>query len=107
MSCLDDEILEIENYIKTLEINDETYKEVNKMIADGMSKGLIIDFIRTNYRGTMFSSKVIKQEEYDDFQKYINRCEEEEHNKFIKWRNDLIDSGVEYSKDELKYNKIL
>ena len=41
------------------------------MIEDGMSKGLIYDFIRTHYRGTMFSSKVIKQEEYDEFQKYI------------------------------------
>ncbi len=58
---IEDEIIEIENYIKTLEINDETNKEVNKMIADGMSKGLIFDFIRSNYRGTMFSSKVIKQ----------------------------------------------
>jgi hypothetical protein len=107
MSSLDDEILEIENYIKTLEINDETNKEINKMIDDGMSKGLIYDFIKTNYRGTMFSSKVIKKEEYDDFQKYINRCEEEAHQDFLKWRNNIIDSGIEYSKDELKYNKIL
>ena len=68
---VEDEIIEIENYIKTLELNDETNKEINKMIEDGMSKGLIYDFIRTHYRGTMFSSKVIKQEEYDEFQKYI------------------------------------
>ena len=104
---IEDEIIEIENYIKTLELNDETNKEINKMIDDGMSKGLIFDFIRTHYRGTMFSSKVIKKEEYDEFQKYINRCEEEQsqaHNKFVE---DIINSGLEYSKDELKYNKLL
>ena len=32
---------------------------------------------------------------------------EEQNNLFVKWRNELIESGVEYSKDELKYNKIL
>jgi hypothetical protein len=104
---VEDEIIEIENYIKTLELNDETNKEINKMIDDGMSKGLIFDFIRTHYRGTIFSSKVIKKEEYDEFQKYINRCEEEQsqaHNKFVE---DIINSGAEYSKDELKYNKLL
>ena len=104
---VENELLEIENYIKTLELNDETNKEINKMIDDGMSKGLIFDFIRTHYRGTMFSSKVIKKEEYDEFQKYINRCEEEQsqaHNKFVE---DIINSGLEYSKDELKYNKLL
>jgi hypothetical protein len=104
---VENEIIEIENYIKTLELNDETNKEINKMIEDGMSKGLIFDFIRTHYRGTMFSSKVIKKEEYDEFQKYINRCEEEQsqaHNKFVE---DIINSGAEYSKDELKYNKLL
>ncbi len=72
-----------------------------------MSKGLKFDFIRTHYRGTMFSSKVIKKEENDEFQKYINRCEEEQsqaHNKFVE---DIINSGLEYSKDELKYNKLL
>ena len=42
---VEDEINEIENYIKTLELNDDTNKEVNKMIKDGMSKGLIYDFI--------------------------------------------------------------
>ena len=109
MSSIDEEILEIEKYINTLQMNDDTNKEINKMIKDGMEKGLIFDFINSNkaYRGTMVSQKVIKQEEYNEFQKYINRCEEEEHNKFIKWRNVLIDSGVEYSKDELKYNKII
>ena len=104
---IENELLEIENYIKTLELNDETNKEINKMIEDGMSKGLIYDFIRTHYRGTIFSSKVIKKEEYDEFQNYINRCEEEQnqaHNKFVE---DIINSGVEYSKDELKYNKLL
>jgi hypothetical protein len=44
---VENELLEIENYIKTLELNDETNKEINKMIDDGMSKGLIFDFIRT------------------------------------------------------------
>jgi hypothetical protein len=107
MTSIEDELFEIENYIKTLEINDETNKEVNKMIADGVSKGLIYDFIHTHYRGTMISSKVIKQEEYNEFQNYINRCEREQNEKFIKWRNEMIESGVEYSKDELKYNKLI
>ena len=104
---IEDELLEIENYIKSLEINDETNKEINKMIEDGMSKGLIYYFISTHYRGTMFSSKVIKKEEYDEFQKYINRCEEEQNQAHKKWVEDIINSGVEYSKDELKYHKIL
>ena len=104
---IEDELLEIENYIKTLEINDDTNKEVNKMIEDGMSKGLIYDFIRTHYRGTIFSSKVIKQKDYDDFQSYIDRCEKEQNEKFMTWKEDIINSGVEFSKDELKYNKIL
>ena len=107
MTSIEDELLEIENYIKTLEINDDTNKEINKMINDGVSKGLIFDFIHTHYRGTMFSTKVIKQEDYNDFQKYINRCEEEQNSKFVKWRDKLIESGVEYSKDELKYNKLI
>ena len=106
MSSVDEELLEIERYINTLEINDETNKEINKMIEDGMTKGLILDFIRTHYRGTMFSSKVIKQEEYDDFQKYIDRCENEQNLRHKKWVEDVINSGVEYSKDELKYYKI-
>ena len=104
---IEDELLEIEKYIKTLEINDETNKEINKMIEDGMSKGLIYDFIRTHYRGTIFSSKVIKQKDYDDFQNYINRCEEEQNEKHKKFIENIINSGMEYSKDELKYNKIL
>ena len=104
---IDDELLEIENYIKTLELNDETNKEVNKMIEDGMTKGLIYDFIRNHYRGTIFSSKVIKKEDYDEFQKYINRCEEEQNQAHKKFVEDIINSGVEYSKDELKYIKIL
>ena len=60
---IEDEINEIEKYIKTLETNDDTLKEINKMIHDGMSKGLIYDFINTQsqYRGTMFSSQVIKK----------------------------------------------
>ena len=109
MSSLDDEILEIEKYIKTLEMNDKTHKEINKMINDGMSKGLIYDFFNPyyDYRGTMFSSKVIKQEEYNEFQKYINKCEQEERNKYLKWKEEIINSGIEYSKDELKYNKMI
>jgi hypothetical protein len=104
---IEDELLEIENYIKTLELNDDTNKEINKMLEDGMSKGLIYDFLKTHYRGTMFSSKVIKKEEYDEFQKYIDRCEEEQNQAHKKWVEDIINSGIEYSKDELKYNKLL
>ena len=55
----------------------------------------------------MVSQKVIKQEEYNEFQKYIDRCEEQEYNKFKKWRQDIIDSGIEFSKDELKYVKLV
>jgi hypothetical protein len=104
---IEDELLEIENYIKTLELNDETNKEVNKMIEDGMSKGLIYDFLSTHYRGTIFSSKIIKQEEYDEFQKYINRCEIEQTKDHRKFVEDIVNSGNEFSKDELKYIKIL
>ena len=77
------------------------------MIEDGMSKGLIYDFLSTHYRGTIFSSKIIKQEEYNEFQKYINRCQDEQQQIYKKWQQDIIDSGEEYSKDELKYIKIL
>ena len=37
------------------------------MIKDGMSKGLIYDFFnpRNLYRGTIFSTKVLKQEAVD------------------------------------------
>ncbi len=106
---IDNEIVEIEKYIKTLELNDDTNKEINKMIEDGMSKGLIYDFIneQQQYRGTMFSTKIIKQDEFDDFQKYINRCKTEEQNTYKKWKQDIIDSGTEFSKDELKYYKTL
>ena len=104
---IEDEILEIENYIKTLKINDNTHKEINETIKDGMTKGLIYDFQCSNYRGTMFSNKVVKYEEYIDFQNYINKCEEEEQDKFSKWKEEMIKSGVEFSKDELKYYKIL
>ena len=69
MSSLEDEILEIENYIKTLEINDNTNKEVEDMIKDGMSKGLIYDFFnpRNLYRGTIFSTKVKSNQIYSEF----------------------------------------
>jgi hypothetical protein len=104
---IEDELNEIEKYIKTLELNDDTHKEINDMIKDGMSKGLIYDFIQDNYRATLFSSKVINQEQYNDFQKYINRCEQEKQNEYIKLRDELINSGIEFYKDELKYNKML
>ncbi len=109
MSSVEDEILEIEKHIRTLDSNDDTHKEVNAMIRDGMSKGLIYDFFNPAnlYRGTIFSSQVIKQESIDDFQSYIKRCEQEEYNKYLKWKQEIIDSGIEYSKDELKYNKML
>jgi len=103
---VEDEINEIEKYIKTLEINDDTNKEINDMIKDGVSKGLIYDFANTQYRGTIYSSKVVKQEEYNEFQIYINRCQKEEQDAYRKWKQDIIDSGIEFSKDELKYHKI-
>ena len=105
-SAIEDEILEIEKYIKTLNCNDDTNKAINDLIELGVSTGLVYDFFGSSYRGTMFSNKIIKKEEYDDFQNYINRCQNEEKQKFRKWRQDIIDSGVEYSKDELKYNKL-
>ena len=106
---IEDELNEIEKYIKTLELNDDTNNEINKMIKDGMSKGLIYDFIneKQQYRGTMFSTKIIKQEELNDFQNYINRCKTEEQNTYRKWKQEIIDSGVEFSKDELKYHKLI
>jgi hypothetical protein len=109
MGSIEDEILEIEKYIRTLDSNDDTHKEVNAMIRDGMSKGLIYDFFNPAclYRGTMFSTQVIKQEAVDDFQSYIQRCELEEYNKYLKWKEEIINSGIEFSKDELKYNKML
>jgi len=106
MSSVEDEILEIEKYIKTLEINDHTHDEINELIKLGVSMGLAYDFFGYGYRGTMFSNNIIKKEEYDDFQNYINRCQKQEQDKYIKWKEDIINSGVEYSKDELKYNKI-
>ena len=103
---IEDELLEIEKYIKTLEINDDTNKEMEDRIKDGVSKGLIYDFAKDEYRGTMFSNKIIKQEEYNDFQNYINRCRKKQYDDYKKWKEDIINSGVEYSKDELRYNKI-
>jgi hypothetical protein len=104
---IEDESLEIEKYIRTLNSNDDTHKEVNAMIKDGVSKGLIYDFFNPAnlYRGTMFSTQIIKQDAVDDFQSYIKRCEQEEYNKYLKWKEEIINSGIEFSKDELKYNK--
>ena len=107
MSSVEDEILEIEKYIKTLEINDHTHDEINESIKLGVSLGLAYDFFGYGYRGTMFSNKEIKKEEYDDFQKYINRCQKQEQDKYNKWKEDIINSGNEYSKDELKYIKLI
>jgi hypothetical protein len=104
---IEDELLKIENYIKTLNINDETNKEIEDYIKLGIDKGLIYDTIQHNYRATMISIDGIKKDEYIDFIKYINKCEEEEYQRREKWKKDIINSGVEYSKDELKYYKIL
>lgn len=105
---IEDEIIEIENHIRTLESNDDSHKEINNTIKDGMTKGLIYDFYnpQAQYRATMFSTNIIKIEEYESFQKYINKCEKEEYDKYLKWKNEIIDSGIEFSKDELKYNKM-
>ena len=106
---IEDELNEIEKHIRTLESNDDSHKEVNNVINDGMSKGLIYDFFnpQCQYRGTMFSANLIKEKEYEDFQKYINKCEREEYDKYLKWKEDIIKSGIEFSKDELKYNKMI
>ena len=106
---IEDEINEIENYIKSLEINDSDLLKINEMIKKGTEKGLIYDFVNTrkSYRGTIYSSKIIKKDDYTDFQKYIDKCEEEEYQKYKKWKQDIIDSGIEFSKDELKYIKLI
>jgi len=106
---IDDEIIELENQIRTLESNDDSHKEINNVIKDGMSKGLIYDFYnpQNQYRATMFSTNIIKFEEYENFQKYINKCEKEEYDKYLKWKQEIIESGIEFSKDELKYNKMI
>ena len=109
MSSIEDEILELENYIRTLSSNDDSHKEINEVIKDGMSKGLIYDFFnpRRGYRGTIFSTQTVKKDEYDEFQNYINKCELEEYNKYLKLKEEIISSGIEFSKDELKYNKMI
>ena len=106
---IEDEINEIENYIKTLELNDKELLKINETIKEGMEKGLIYDFIDSDkhYRGTMYSSQIINQEQYNEFQKYIDKCQDEEYQIYKKWKQGIIDSGVEFSKDELKYNKLI
>ena len=42
-----------------------------------------------------------------NFQNYINRCKTEEQNTYRKWKQEIIDSGIEFSKDELKYHKLV
>ena len=49
----------------------------------------------------MFSTKIIKQDEFNDFQKYINRCKTEEQNTYKSWNQDIIDSGIKFSKDDV------
>ncbi len=58
---IDEEINDIEKYIKTLEMNDDYNNAVSEMIKDGESKGLIYDFLNVNkqYRGAIYSSKII------------------------------------------------
>jgi len=106
---IDDEIIELENQIRSLESNDDSHKEINNVIKDGITKGLIYDFYnpQNQYRATMFSTNIIKFEEYEAFQKYINKCEKEEYDKYLKWKQEIIESGIEFSKDELKYNKMI
>ena len=106
---VEDEIIELEKQIRLLESNDDTHKEINNVISDGRTKGLIYDFYnpQSQYRATMFSTDIIKFEEYENFQKYINKCEKEEYEKYLKWKQEIIDSGIEFSKDELKYNKMI
>ncbi len=58
MSSIEEEILEIEKHIRTLESNDDSHKEINNVINDGMSKGLKYDFFNP-YRGTIFSANLI------------------------------------------------
>jgi hypothetical protein len=107
MCSLEDEINEIEKYIQTLNVNDDSSKEFDEYIKLGVDKGLFFDTIQNNYRATMISIDGIKKEERDYFIEYINRCEEEEYQKRKKWKEDIINSGDEYSKDELKYIKII
>ena len=97
---IEDEINEIENYIKKLEMNDESIIEAESIITDGVSKGLIYDFFNPvkKYRSTMYSSKIIQQEEYNYFQQYVKRCQKEEQDKYLKLKKEIINSGVEYSK---------
>jgi hypothetical protein len=104
---IEDEINEIESYIRTLDTNDNINKIDAEMIKEGTEKGLIFDFCNDKYRGTIFSTKVIKQEEYNEFQKYIDKCEKEQYENYLKWKQGIIDSGVDFSKDELKYHKMI
>ena len=108
MAEIENELLEIENYIKTLEINDSDVKKFNNNIKDGMEKGLIYNFTIPKYdcAGTMYSNKVIEKEQYDEFNKYILRCEQKTYDDYNKWINNIIESNPEYSKDELKYSRL-
>ena len=57
MSCLDNEILEIENYIKTLDTNDDIQKAANEMDQErntffapaSSKKPVLIQFLTLNY----------------------------------------------------------
>jgi hypothetical protein len=108
MAEIENELLEIENYIKTLEINDNDVKNFNNHIKDGMEKGLIYNFGISKYdcAGTMYSDKVIEKEQYLNFKNYIERCEQKTYDDYNKWINNIIESNPEYSKDELKYSRL-
>lgn len=108
MCSLEEELLEIENYIKSLEINDNDVRNFNNHIKEGTEKGLIYNFTIPKYDcvGTMYSNKVIEKEQYEDFNKYILRCEEKTYNDYNKWIKNIIESNPEYSKDELKYSRL-
>lgn len=108
MCSLEEELLEIENYIKSLEINDRDVRNFNNHIKEGTEKGLIYNFTIPKYdcAGTMYSNKVIEKEQYEDFNKYILRCEEKTYNDYNKWIKNIIESKPDYSKDELKYSRL-
>jgi hypothetical protein len=109
MAEIEKELLEIENHIKSLDLNNIKDKNNEDYIKDGMSKGLLHYFYHPNYNyyATMLSDKIIKKEDCDEFKKYINRCEKKEWDEYKELCDNIINSGIEYSKDELKYRKLI
>ena len=53
-----------------------------------------------------FLIKTIKDATDEELSFMMDKYKEKQ-NKFIKIRDEIINSGVEYSKDELKYNKMI